>query len=326
MSRAHGFQPGPGAPPVGLRKGILLAGGSGRRLHPMTIPVSKQLLPVYDKPLVYYPLTVLMLAGVREILVITTPRDTAAFQALLGDGSQWGISFRWAEQARPEGLPQAYRIARSFLDGAPSMMVLGDNLLYGANLSEQLRGVSARTVGATIFAHRVRNPEDFGVVVLDDRGAPVRLQEKPRPSPSPWAVVGLYLLDASAPDRAALLRPSARGELEIVDLLSSYLDDGLLEAEILGRGVGWLDTGTPRALLQAAQFVEVLQERQGLQVASPEEIAYRMGYIDAARLARLAEPLRQTEYGRALERLLEDEAGAATPDTAPEGGRRPPPG
>jgi glucose-1-phosphate thymidylyltransferase len=289
-----------------LRKGILLAGGSGRRLHPMTIPINKQLLPVYDKPLVYYPLSVLMLAGVREILVITTPRDAPAFRALLGDGRKWGISFRWAEQERPDGLPQAYRIADSFLDGAPSIMVLGDNLLYGANLSDQLREASGRSDGATIFAHRVRNPEDFGVVVMNARLEPVRLAEKPRPSPSPWAVVGLYLLDASAPDRAAALRPSARGELEIVDLLQSYLDEGRLRAEILGRGVGWLDTGTPRSLLQAAQFVEVLQERQGLQVASPEEIAFRMGYIDAEGLARLVRPLAHTEYGQSLQRLLDE--------------------
>jgi glucose-1-phosphate thymidylyltransferase len=274
----------------------------------MTIPISKQLLPVYDKPLVYYPLSVLMLAGVREILVITTPRDTEAFRALLGDGRQWGISFHWAEQARPDGLPQAYRIAESFLDGAPSMMVLGDNLLYGANLSDQLREVGRQTDGATIFAHRVRNPEDFGVVVMNERLEPIRLEEKPRPSPSPWAVVGLYLLDGSAPERAAGLRPSARGELEIVDLLQSYLDEGRLRAEVLGRGVGWLDTGTPRALLQAAQFVEVLQERQGLQVASPEEIAFRMGYIDADGLARLVRPLLQTAYGQSLQRLLEEGA------------------
>jgi glucose-1-phosphate thymidylyltransferase len=286
------------------RKGILLAGGAGTRLHPMTLPTSKQLLPVYDKPLVYYPLSVLMLAGVREILVITTGRDRDAFQRLLGDGSQWGLSLAYAVQDSPDGLPQAYILGETFLDAAPSMMILGDNVLYGARLAGDVRRAGARDEGATAFAYRVRDPERFGVVVLDAADRPVELLEKPSPSPSPWAVIGLYLMDADAPRRARELRPSPRGELEITDLLRSYLAESRLRVELLGRGVSWLDTGTPRALLQAAQFVEVLQERQGLQVACPEEIAFRMGFIDADGLGRLAHELRNTEYGQYLSGLL----------------------
>lgn len=297
--------PPPRAP---VRKGILLAAGSGTRMYPMTIPVSKQLLPVYDKPLIYYPLSVLMLAGIREILVITTPDDQATFTRLLGDGSAWGVSFSYQAQSRPEGLPQAYVLGEEFLAGEPSLMILGDNLLYGSQVSERIRAVAGDLDGATLFAYRVRNPSDFGVVTLGGDGRPQALVEKPAEPPSPWAVIGLYLLDGDAPRRARELRPSARGETEIVDLLRSYLDEGRLRAELFGRGVSWLDTGTPRALLQAAQFVEVLQERQGLQVASPEEIAFRMGYIDAEALRALAHPLRKTGYGAYLLRLADEEA------------------
>lgn len=289
------------------RKGILLAAGAGTRLHPMTIPVSKQLLPIYDKPLIYYPLSVLMLAGVREILLITTPRDLPAFENLLGDGSQWGVSFSYMAQQHPDGLPQAYVLGADFLAGDASLMMLGDNLLYGSYVSERIRAAMEQREGATIFAYRVRNPQDFGVVTLDGEGRPLALVEKPAHPPSPWAVIGLYLVDGDAPYRARHLRPSARGETEIVELLQGYLDEGSLRAELLGRGVSWLDTGTPHALLQAAQFVEVLQERQGLQVASPEEIAYRMGYIDTERLRALAQPLRKTSYGGYLLRLAEEE-------------------
>jgi glucose-1-phosphate thymidylyltransferase len=289
------------------RKGILLAGGSGTRLYPMTIPVNKQLLPVYDKPLIYYPLSVLMLAGVREILIICGPRDVPAFRNLLGNGSQWGVSFSYAVQTQPNGLPEAYTIGAEFLNGSPSLMILGDNLLYGARLTEHMRAAAARAAGATLFANRVKNPEDFGVVMLDPSGRPVDLMEKPAVSPTPWAVIGLYLMDGDAPLRARELTPSDRGELEITDLLRSYMAEGQLSAELLGRGVTWLDTGTPRALLQAAQFVEVLQERQGLQVACPEEIAWHMGYIDGDALARLAQPLRKTSYGEYLVRLADEE-------------------
>lgn len=273
----------------------------------MTIPVSKQLLPVYDKPLIYYPLSVLMLAGIREILLVSTPRDLPSFRHLLGDGSRWGIDLHYASQPDPGGLPQAYTLGEEFLGGSPSMMILGDNLLYGARLSEQLRTAAEDEGGACIFAYRVRNPEEFGVVTLDGEGRPLTLDEKPRPAPSPWAVVGLYLLDGDAPRRARGLSPSSRGELEMVDLLRGYLEERRLRVELLGRGVSWLDTGTPRSLLQAAQFVEVLQERQGLQVACLEEIAYRMGWVDRERLMALAHPLRRTGYGEYLVRLARGE-------------------
>ena len=292
------------------RKGIILAGGNGTRLHPMTIPVSKQLLPIYDKPLIYYPLSVLMLAGIREVLVVTTPRDSSRFRHLLGDGTRWGMSFSYVAQAEPRGLPEAYLLGEEFLAGDPSMMVLGDNLLYGAQLPEQLRAASEETTGACLFAHRVKDPSAFGVVVLDDEDRPVGLVEKPVDSPSHWAVIGLYLMDGDAPRRARELKPSPRrGELEIVDLLESYLDDGALRAVKLGRGVTWLDTGNPRDLLQAGHFVEVLQERQGLRVACPEEIAYRMGYINADALERLGRELGPTDYGLYLRNLAREERG-----------------
>ena len=272
----------------------------------MTIPVSKQLLPVYDKPLIYYPLSVLMLAGVREILVISTDRDLPAFERLLGDGSRWGLSFTYEVQTQPNGLPEAYVLGEEFLDGSPSMLILGDNLLYGARLSEQLRAAQARSDGATLFAYRVKDPSAFGVVQFDDSGRPTELMEKPEKPSSPWAVIGLYLMDAEAPARARALRPSARGELEIIDLLRGYLEEGRLRAELLGRGVSWLDTGTPHSLLQAGHFVEVLQERQGLQIASPEEIAYRMGYIDERDLRSLARSMTKTAYGSYLLRLVDE--------------------
>jgi len=292
------------------RKGIVMAGGSGTRLHPMTIPVSKQLLPVYDKPLIYYPLSVLMLAGVREVLLVTTPRDGPRFHDLLGDGSRWGMSFSYVTQSEPRGLPEAFLLGEEFLAGDPSLMVLGDNLLYGARLPEQLRTASEGTTGACLFAHRVHDPSEFGVVVLDDGGRPLKLVEKPLDSPSPWAIIGLYLVDGDAPLRARELVPSPRGELEMVDLLGSYLGDGALEVVKLGRGVTWFDTGNARALLQASHFVEVLQERQGLRVACPEEIAYRMGYINADALERLGRELGATAYGEYLRSLaLEERRG-----------------
>ncbi len=293
------MSPIPSAP---VRRGILLAGGTGSRLYPSTLAVSKQLLPVYDKPMIYYPLSVLMLAGIRDILLISTPEHLPAFEALLADGEHLGISIQYASQEKPGGLPEAYLIGRRFLAGAPSLMVLGDNLLYGAQLSEQIRGAISEPDGACAFAYRVRDPERFGVVTLDGAGRPTQLVEKPSGPDvtSPWALVGLYALDGTAAKRALRLSPSHRGELEMVDLLQSYLDDGALRVERLGRGISWLDAGTPSALLQAAQFVEVMQERQGLQVASPEEVAFRMEYIDGQQLAELARRLGGTRYGQYL--------------------------
>ena len=284
------------------RRGILLAGGTGTRLYPSTLTVSKQLLPVYDKPMIYYPLSVLMLAGIREILLISTPDHLPSFQALLADGEQLGISIQYAVQEKPRGLPEAYLIAREFLAGDPSLMVLGDNLLYGAQLPEQIRDAISNPEGACAFAYRVRDPERFGVVALDGEGRPTGLVEKPPAdgAPSPWALVGLYALDGSASERTKYLAPSSRGELEMVDLLRSYLETGDLRVERLGRGISWLDAGTPSALLQAAKFVEVVQERQGLQVASPEEVAFRMGFIDNRELAELAHRLEGTRYGEYL--------------------------
>ena len=292
-------------------KGILLAGGTGTRLYPMTIPISKQLLPVYDKPLVYYPLSVLMLAGIRDVLVISTPRDTPAFERLLGDGSAWGMAFSYCVQDHPNGLPEAYVIAEKFLDGSRSMMILGDNVLYGARLRDHLGSAMSASSGATLFAYRVKDPTQFGVVELDERLRPTALVEKPKKPTSPWAVIGAYVMDGDAPRRARELRPSTRGETEIVDLLGSYMADRLLRAERLGRGISWLDTGTPHALLQAAHFVEVLQERQGLQVASPEEIAYRMGFIDRDDLARLARRMAETSYGAYLRALASESADSS---------------
>ncbi len=289
-----------------MRKGIILAGGSGTRLYPLTQVLSKQLMPVYDKPLIYYPLSTLMLAGIREVLIISTPTDLPRFQQLLGDGSQWGLDFHYAEQTRPEGLAQALIIAEDFLAGAPSALVLGDNVFYGHELSEKLQATAADHAGATIFAYHVANPKAYGVVEFDAAGRALRLSEKPAQPRSPFAVTGLYFYDADGSRLARQLRPSARGELEITDLNNLYLNHGKLRVEILGRGTAWLDTGTHADLLNAAQFIRTLEERQGLKVACPEEIAWRLGYVDDEALRRLAEPLRKSGYGDYLLRLLEE--------------------
>ncbi len=285
------------------RKGIILAGGSGTRLWPVTEAVSKQLLPVYDKPMVYYPLSVLMLAGIREIAVITTPQDREQFRRLMGDGSRWGLRLTFVVQERPEGLAQAYLLARDFLGGAASAMVLGDNLFFGHGLPELLAEADREPSGGTVFAYHVADPERYGVVDFD--GDLVRgIVEKPAVPPSPYAVTGLYFLDGSAPDRAARVRPSARGELEIVDLLQSYLDERALKVRRMGRGYAWLDTGTHGSLLDAGNFVRTLEDRQGLQTGSPEEIAFARGWIGRAALAEAAARYGKTGYGRNLARLL----------------------
>ncbi|WP_414040909.1 glucose-1-phosphate thymidylyltransferase RfbA [Acidithiobacillus sp. M4-SHS-6] len=288
------------------RKGILLAGGSGTRLYPLTQAVSKQLMPVYDKPLIYYPLATLMLAGIREIQIISTPNDLPRFQQLLGDGQQWGLDFRYAEQARPDGLAQALLIAEPFLAGSPSALVLGDNVFYGHDLSESLQQCNQVENGATIFAYHVANPRAYGVVEFDRQGVAIGLEEKPARPRSSYAVTGLYFYDASGSRMAREIRPSARGELEITDLNRLYLEQKRLHVEVLGRGTAWLDTGTHADLLNAGQFIRTLEERQGLKVACPEEIAYRMGYIDAEALIRLAAPLQKSGYGAYLLRLLEE--------------------
>ncbi|MEO8927501.1 MAG: glucose-1-phosphate thymidylyltransferase RfbA [Caulobacteraceae bacterium] len=288
------------------RRGIILAGGTGVRLWPLTVAVSKQLMPVFDKPMIYYPLCVLMLAGIREILLITTPGEQDAFRHLLGDGSRWGLSLVYASQARPDGLAQAYRIGAAFLDGRPSALILGDNLFYGANLETLLESANARAGGATIFAYRVGNPSRYGVVSFDADGKAVAIDEKPPRPRSPWAVTGLYFHDERAVGFAAALRPSARGELEITDLNRKYLEAGDLHVEILGRGHAWLDTGTHGALLDAAQFVRIVEERQGVKVCCPEEIAWRQGYIGDAELKALASPLRSSGYGEYLLSLLSE--------------------
>ncbi len=288
------------------RKGILLAGGSGTRLYPLTQAVSKQLMPVYDKPLIYYPLATLMLAGVRAIQIISTPNDLPRFQQLLGDGQQWGLEFSYAEQARPDGLAQALLIAEAFLAGSPSALVLGDNVFYGHDLSESLQQCNQAENGATIFAYHVANPRAYGVVEFDQQGIAIGLEEKPAKPRSSYAVTGLYFYDADGSRMAREIRPSARGELEITDLNRLYLEQKRLHVEVLGRGTAWLDTGTHADLLNAGQFIRTLEERQGLKVACPEEIAYRMGYIDADALIRLAEPLKKSGYGEYLLRLLEE--------------------
>lgn len=286
------------------RKGIILAGGSGTRLYPLTMAVSKQLMPIYDKPMIYYPLSVLMLAGINEIALITTPQDQAQFQRLLGDGSQWGLSLTYIEQPSPDGLAQAYLLAEDFLDGAPSAMVLGDNIFFGHALSDVLLAASNTASGGVVFGYHVADPERYGVVKFDDEGTVKEIIEKPDVPPSNYAVTGLYFLDGDAPARAKKITPSERGELEIVSLLESYLNEGALRVERLGRGYAWLDTGTHGSLLDAGNFVRTLSKRQGMQSGCPEEIAYQNGWIDAERLAEHAETFRKTGYGRYLKSLV----------------------
>ena len=289
------------------RKGIILAGGAGTRLHPITMSLSKQLLPVYDKPMIYYPLATLMSAGIREFLIITTPRDQVAFRDLLGGGEKWGVQFAYAVQAEPNGIAQALIIAEAFLAGAPSALILGDNIFYGANLSELLLSASGRVTGATVFGYYVHDPERYVVVQFDAEGKVVDLLEKPSNPPSNYAVTGIYFYDERASQLARSIKPSPRGELEITDLNRAYLREGNLNVERLGRGTAWLDTGTHNSLLDAGVFVRIIEERQGLKVACVEEVAWRMGFIDAVQLKELALPLQKSGYGEYLLRILRDE-------------------
>ncbi len=289
-----------------LRKGIVLAGGAGTRLHPITVSLSKQLLPVYDKPMIYYPLATLMSAGIREFLIISTPRDQQAFRDLLGTGEQWGVSFTYAIQAEPKGIAQALLIAEEFLAGAPSALILGDNIFYGESLASMLQAASAQTSGATVFGYYVQDPERYGVVQFDAQGRVTDLLEKPVKPPSNYAVTGVYFYDSRASELARSIAPSARGELEITDLNRAYLRQGALRVEKLGRGTAWLDTGTHNSLLDAGVFVRIIEERQGLKVACVEEVAFRMGFIDAQALVRLAKPLEKSGYGQYLLRVVAD--------------------
>lgn len=288
------------------RKGIILAGGSGTRLHPVTKVVSKQLLPIYDKPMIYYPLSTLMMAGIRDILIISTPQDTPRFQQLLGDGSDWGLNLTFEVQASPDGLAQAFIIGKDFIGNDPSALVLGDNIFYGHDLSQLMSHASEKETGASVFAYHVHDPERYGVVDFNEAGVATSLEEKPKVAKSNYAVTGLYFYDNQVVDMAADLKPSPRGELEITDINQLYLDQQQLSVEIMGRGYAWLDTGTHESLIEASNFIQTIENRQGLKVCCPEEIAYRSGYIDAGQLEKLAQPLTKNGYGQYLMRLLKE--------------------